>query len=108
LRGALANAPYQIGPYHGYLQTILFPDPAVQHEFREVYIHKYRDRRPDLIIAPGPSALKFLVERHEKCFRDIAIRATTPLRLASPQVSGKPEVRIVRDRREFSLASCER
>src|SRR4029077_3152210 len=34
LRDALANAPYQIELYHEYLETILFPDPVVQQEFR--------------------------------------------------------------------------
>jgi PAS domain S-box-containing protein len=73
LRDALANAPYQIELYHEYLETILFPDPVVQQEFREWYIRKYRDRRPDLIIALGPSPLKFLVESQEKFFVDIPI-----------------------------------
>jgi len=66
LRDALANAPYQIELYHEYLETILFPDPVAQQEFREFYIRKYRNRRPDLIIALGPSPLKFLVEWQEK------------------------------------------
>lgn len=73
LRDALANAPYQIELYHEYLETILFPDPVVQQEFREWYIRKYRDRRPDLIIALGPSPLKFLVDSHEEFFLDIPI-----------------------------------
>jgi PAS domain S-box-containing protein len=73
LRGALANAPYQIELYHEYLETILFPDPVVQQEFREFYIRKYRNRRPDLIITLGPSPLKFVVESHEKFFEDIPI-----------------------------------
>ena len=73
LRHALANAPYQIEFYHEYLETILFPDPVAQQEFRKFYIRKYRNRRPDLIIALGPSPLKFLVEWHEKFFPDIPI-----------------------------------
>jgi PAS domain S-box-containing protein len=73
LRDALANAPYQIELYHEHLETILFPDPVVQQEFREFYIRKYRNRRPDLMIALGPSPLKFLVELHERFFVDIPI-----------------------------------
>ena len=65
LRSALTNSPYQIELYREYLETALFPDPATQQEFREWYIHKYRDRRPDLIIALGASPLKFLVESHK-------------------------------------------
>ncbi|HET6931264.1 MAG TPA: PAS domain-containing protein [Candidatus Acidoferrum sp.] len=73
LRDASAKAPYQIEPYHEYLETILFPDPVVQQEFLGWYIRKYRDRRPDLIIALGPSPLKFLLEAHEKFFADVPI-----------------------------------
>jgi len=71
LRDALANAPYQIELHHEYLETILFPDPVLQQEFREFYIRKYRNRRPDLIIALGPSPLKFLAD--EKFFPDIPV-----------------------------------
>src|SRR5246127_1193322 len=73
LRDTLANTPYQIELYHEYFETVLFPDPAMQQEFRDSYIRKYRDRRPNLIIAFGPSPLKFLVESHEKFFTDIPI-----------------------------------
>ncbi len=71
MRLALESSPYQIELYREYLETTLFPDPATQQEFRDWYIHKYRDRRPDIIIAVGPSALKFIVDSHEKFFKDI-------------------------------------
>jgi PAS domain S-box-containing protein len=73
LREGLANTPYQIELYHEYFETILFPDPLMQQEFRDWYIRKYRDRRPDLIIALGPSPLQFLLESHEKFFTDIPV-----------------------------------
>ena len=73
LREGLAKTPYQIELYHEYFETALFPDPVLQQEFRDWYIRKYRDHRPDLIIALGPSPLKFLVESHEKFFDDIPI-----------------------------------
>lgn len=73
LRDRLANTPYQIEIYHEYFETVLFPDPVMQQEFRDSYIRKYRDRKPHLIIAIGPSPLKFLVESHEKFFTDIPI-----------------------------------
>ena len=73
LRDALANTPYQIELYHESFETVLFPDPVMQQEFRDSYVRKYRDRRPDLIIAFGPSPLKFLAESHEKFFTDIPI-----------------------------------
>src|ERR1700756_3920044 len=70
---ALRNSPYQIELYREYLDTALFPDPAIQREFREWYSHKYRDRKPDIIIAVGPSALEFMIAAHEAFFRDIPV-----------------------------------
>jgi signal transduction histidine kinase/ABC-type uncharacterized transport system substrate-binding protein len=73
IRSALEKTPYQIELYREYLDTTLFPDPGSQQEFRQWYVHKYRDRRPDLIIAAGPSPLRFLVDSHEKFFSAIPI-----------------------------------
>jgi PAS domain S-box-containing protein len=73
IRAVLENSPYQIELYREYLETTLFPDPATQQEFRSWYIHKYRERRPDVIIALGPSPLKFLVDSHEEFFEGIPI-----------------------------------
>jgi PAS domain-containing protein len=69
----LRNSPYQIELYREYLDTALFPDPATQQEFREWYTRKYRDRRPDIIIAVGPSALGFMIAAHEAFFRDVPV-----------------------------------
>src|ERR1700758_894314 len=69
----LRNSPYQIELYREYLDTALFPDPATQREFRGWFTHKYRDRKPDLIIAVGPSALEFMLVAHEAFFRDIPV-----------------------------------
>lgn len=73
IRAALANSPYQIELYREYLETTLFPPPATQEEFRRWYVHKYRNLKPDLIIAAGPSPLRFLTDSHEKYFRGIPI-----------------------------------
>jgi PAS domain S-box-containing protein len=73
IRLALENSPFQIELYREYLETTLFPDPDTQQEFREWYIRKYRNRRPDLIIALGPSSLRFLVDSHEQFFREIPV-----------------------------------
>lgn len=73
LRDALADTPYEIELYHEYFETILFPDPLKQQEFRDWYIRKYRDRKPDMVIALGPAPLKFLVDSHEEFFTDIPI-----------------------------------
>jgi PAS domain S-box-containing protein len=73
IRKALQNSPYQIELYREYLETTLFPAPATQQEFRQWYVHKYRDIKPDLIVAAGPSPLRFLLDSHEKSFSGIPI-----------------------------------
>jgi len=73
IRKALENSPYQIELYREYLETTLFPAPGTQQEFRQWYVHKYRDLKPDLIIAAGPSPLRFLLDSHEKFFSGIPV-----------------------------------
>src|SRR5277367_647497 len=73
IQKALQNSPYQIQLYREYLETTLFPAPATQQEFRQWYVHKYRDIKPDLIIAGGPSPLRFLLDSHEGFFSGIPI-----------------------------------
>jgi signal transduction histidine kinase/ABC-type uncharacterized transport system substrate-binding protein len=69
----LANSPYQIELYNENLEATLFPDEVSQRRFREWYIRKYADRKPDLIITVGPSSLKFMVESHEQSFPNTPI-----------------------------------
>jgi PAS domain S-box-containing protein len=59
--------------YHEYLEIVLFPDPSTQQKFRESYIEKYRNRKPDLIIAVGLSAIRFISEAHERFFPDTPV-----------------------------------
>jgi signal transduction histidine kinase len=73
IRAALQKSPYQVEIYTEYLEAVLFPDAASQQEIREGYIRKYRDRQPDLIIAIGSDALKFMVESHARFFPGIPI-----------------------------------
>jgi signal transduction histidine kinase len=73
IRDALLSSPYQIELYREYLETTLFPDADTQREFRQWYIHKYRDLKPDLIISAGPSPLKFLLDSHDKYFSGVPI-----------------------------------
>jgi PAS domain S-box-containing protein len=73
IRSALQNSPYQIELYTESLEPILFSDPASQEELRQGYVRKYRDRRPDLVIAVGPSPLKFMVDSHEKFLPNVPI-----------------------------------
>ena len=62
----LEKSPYQIELYSEDLEATLFPDDASQRQFREWYIRKYRDRKPDVIIAAGPESLKFIAKLHDK------------------------------------------
>jgi PAS domain S-box-containing protein len=73
IRAALNNSPYQIEFYSENLEIILFPDEASQEEFREWYIHKYRDHKPDLIIAEGPPSIKLMVDARKRFFPDVPI-----------------------------------
>lgn len=73
IAAGLASSPYQIELYNENLEATLFPDEPSQHRFREWYIRKYADRKPDVIITVGPASLKFMVERHQKSFPNIPI-----------------------------------
>ncbi len=69
----LESSPYHIELYNENLEATLFPDEASQHRFREWFIRKYSDRKPDVIITVGPASLKFMVESHESAFPNIPI-----------------------------------
>ena len=73
IQAALQDSPYQLEFYSEYLDTVLFPDPAAQQEFRDFYIRKYQNRRPDVIITAGPSTLKFMLEVHQRAFPGVPI-----------------------------------
>jgi hypothetical protein len=49
IRNGLEASPYQVELYAEYLEVGLFPDEASQRTFREHYIRKYQDRKPDVI-----------------------------------------------------------
>jgi PAS domain S-box-containing protein len=69
----LQKSKYQIELYNEDLEATLFPDEVSQRQFREWYMRKYRDRKPDVIIAVGLEPLKFMTESHEKSFSGIPI-----------------------------------
>jgi signal transduction histidine kinase/ABC-type uncharacterized transport system substrate-binding protein len=73
IAAGLESSSYQIELYNENLEATLFPDEASQHRFREWYIGKYADRKPDVIITVGPSSLKFMVESHERAFPNTPI-----------------------------------
>src|SRR5262249_4801556 len=70
---ALQKSPYQIELYSENLETTLFPDEHSQEKFRNWYIEKYRDRKPDVIFAAGPDAIRFLYESHDEYFPGIPV-----------------------------------
>ena len=73
IRNILEKSPYQIELYHEYLETVLFPAASTQQRFRQWYINKYRDRKPDVIIAIGSSAIRFMSDSHKKFFPETPI-----------------------------------
>ncbi len=73
IRSALDTLPYKVEIYREYLDTIYFPEAADQQRFREFYIRKYENHRPDVIITVGPSPLKFMVETHNQAFPGVPI-----------------------------------
>ncbi|MGC1258239.1 MAG: ABC transporter substrate binding protein, partial [Candidatus Acidiferrales bacterium] len=73
IAAGLASSPYQIELYNENLEATLFPDEASQHRFREWYIRKYADRKPDVIITVGPASLRFMIESHQRSFPNIPV-----------------------------------
>jgi len=73
IQTALQNSPYRLEFYSEYLDTLLFPDPDTQQWFRDFYIRKYANRKPDVIITVGPSPLKFMEEVHRRVFPGVPI-----------------------------------
>jgi PAS domain S-box-containing protein len=69
----LQKSPYQIELYHESLEITLFPDEVSQGRFRQEFIQKYSDRRPDVIIAVGSASFKFIAESQERFLRDTPV-----------------------------------
>jgi len=82
IQSALNDSPYSIEFYSEFFDTTLFPDPAVQHEFRDFYVRKYQNHRPDVIITVGPTPLKFIKEVHQRVFPGIPIVFCLPTLIA--------------------------
>jgi PAS domain S-box-containing protein len=73
IRTALHNSGYRIEFYREYLDTVLFPDAADQQRFRDFYILKYQNRKPDVIITVGPTPLQFMAEAHSRYFPGVPV-----------------------------------
>ena len=70
---AVTGLPYQVELYTEHFETALFSDAASQNKFADWYIRKYRDRKPDVIVAVGPSPLRFMINSHERFLPDTPV-----------------------------------
>lgn len=105
----LQKSPYQIEFYNENLETTLFSDPDSQRGFKEWYVQKYRDRKPDVIIAVGQSSLKFMAGSLRDCFPWISVCrfSQRPRRSRKIKAStAKSEVRLLDDERRSHLAAA--
>jgi signal transduction histidine kinase len=80
IQAALNDSPYRLEFYSEYMESVLFPDPANQQVFRDFYLHKYQNRKPDVIITVGPAPLKFMQEVHQRAFPGVPIVFCLPNR----------------------------
>jgi len=69
----LQKSSYQIEFYQESMELTLFPDEVSQRRFREEFIRKYSDRKPDVIITAGSDSLKFIAESDLRFLRDTPI-----------------------------------
>lgn len=86
IQSALVGAPYKIETYSEFLETVLFPDPKAQKSFRNFYMQKYGDHKPDVIVTVGPSPLRFMMETHKEAFPGVPIIFCMPAGLAPGHV----------------------
>ena len=68
-----AGRPYHIEYYEENLAFALFPDDASQTSFRDFYVRKYKNRKPDVIIAAGQASIRSVMESHETFFPHVPI-----------------------------------
>ena len=67
----LQKSHYQIELYQESLDLTLFPDEVSR--FREEFVRKYSDRKPDVIIAAGSASLQFIAETQDGFLQNIPI-----------------------------------
>src|SRR5271169_5836655 len=69
----LEQSGYKVDLFDESLETALFPEKSSQQEIRAWYIHKYRDKKPDVMVALGPAPINFLAESRATFFPDVPI-----------------------------------
>ena len=67
----LQESHYQIELYQESLDLTLFPDEVSR--FREGFVRKYSDRKPDVIIAAGSASLQFIAKTQDGFLRNVPI-----------------------------------
>jgi PAS domain S-box-containing protein len=82
---------YHIDLYTEFMDTNLFPDPASQQRLGEWYIRKYQDHQPDVIIAAGPTAIQFMIESHNKYFKNVPVVICCSFQVATDDLKGDPD-----------------
>jgi hypothetical protein len=74
IRSSLYNqSEYKVDLFDESLDTSLFPEESSQQEIRTWYVHKYRDKKPDIMVALGPAPIKFLAESRATFSPDVPI-----------------------------------
>ncbi len=89
IRSALLEQPeYKVDIFDESLETALFPEKSSQEEIRAWYIHKYRDKKPDVMVALGPAPINFLADSRATFFPDVPIVfcGTTPRQAGYPRL----------------------
>ena len=67
------QSEYKVDLFDESLDTSLFPEKSSQQEIRAWFINKYRDKKPDIMVALGPAPIKFLAESRATFFPDVPI-----------------------------------
>ena len=88
LRESLELSQYRVEIYREYLDANLFPQESDQKQFRDFYIRKYQNRRPDVIVTVGSTALHLMRELHQTAFAGIPVVFCLP---GVEDASGDPD-----------------
>jgi signal transduction histidine kinase/ABC-type uncharacterized transport system substrate-binding protein len=82
------QSEYKVDLFDESLDTSLFPEESSQRDIRAWYVHKYRDKRPDVMVAIGPAPIKFLAESRATFFPGVPIVfcASTPEQAGDPKL----------------------
>jgi PAS domain S-box-containing protein len=64
--GLEENSAFRIEYYAENLESALLPGETSQDTVRNWFIFKYRDRKPDVIIAVGPDSIRFMAASHQE------------------------------------------